>query len=52
MTSPFVALIEAGSVADASGWDYSWLDGLRTATLRIESHDAHSTRHLIEARKP
>jgi SAM-dependent methyltransferase len=30
MTSTFEDLIEAGSTADVSGWDFSWLDGHAT----------------------
>jgi len=30
MTESFDALIEAGSTADVSGWDFSWLDGRAT----------------------
>ncbi|WP_434331292.1 class I SAM-dependent methyltransferase [Microbacterium sp. CGR1] len=30
MTDSFDALIEAGSAADVSGWDFAWLDGRAT----------------------
>lgn len=66
MTRVFDALVAEAQAAPVDGRDFSWLDGRATETRpswgyqrlldrQIESEGPfvmHSSRHLIEARKP